>query len=265
MEHIRQCSKEHAPSPFDIAEDIAGLGSVAYLGAIFVFPFLDESEKLLPLCMGVNPGHSEEYVPKLPSIGGLGEVAAPHQSLPLDVDQTALHSNAAPEAPEHVGYVRVAINGEATGAQAEINQPLEEYPELRPQAFRDAVLTSDQHMGLRIHQGNKTTRAMNEGPIQNEVVAFTQAQNGPRRRLLKAAVDHAVKLPRAMPALIGQLPDRIAFNDPTPEPLLLVDLPGLSITPTEGLPALNAKPPLFTVGIMPISLDGAGAVRAVFF
>jgi len=96
MEHIRQCSKEHAPGSFDVAEDITCLGSVANLGAISILPFLDEPEKLVFVFPGADTGHLEEDIPELSSVGSLGETAAPDQPLPLDVDQAALHGDTRP-------------------------------------------------------------------------------------------------------------------------------------------------------------------------
>ena len=130
MKHIRQCSKEHTSSPLYVAEDIACLRPVTYLGAVLIFPFPNEFEKGVPVSLGADSGYLEENPPELTGIGGLRNIAAPNQSLPLNVDQAALHGHSRPEAPEHVGQVRVAINGEAAGAQALLGETLQEYAEL---------------------------------------------------------------------------------------------------------------------------------------
>jgi hypothetical protein len=185
--------------------------------------------------------------------------------LPLNVDQAALNNDARPEAPEHVSHVRIAIDSEATGAQAVPYLTLKEYSELWSRTLGDAVLASDKDMGLSIHQRNETTWAVNESAVQDEVVASSQAQSSLWGRLLKVVVDHAIKLPRAMPALARELPDRVAFHDPTPEPLPFVGRSGFLINPTEGMPALGAIPPLPPVGIMAVSLDNARTARTAFF
>ena len=116
MEHIRQCSKEHTSSPFYVAEDVACLRPVTYLGAVLVLPFANEFKKRVSFFLGTDSGHLEEDPPELPGIRGLRDITAPNQSLPLNVDQATLHCHIRPKAPERVGQVRVAINSEAAGA-----------------------------------------------------------------------------------------------------------------------------------------------------
>lgn len=265
MEHIRQCSQKHTSGSLYVTEDLTGLGSVMYLGAVLVLPFPDKLEKFVPVFLGANPGYLEEYIPQLSGIGGLGDIAAPDQSLSLDVDKAALHGDTRPEAPEYICQVRVAINGEAKGTQAPLYQTLQEYTELRARAFGDSVLAGDKRMGLRIHQRNQATRAMDKGSVQDKVLALPHDQYGLWRRLPKVVIDHTVKLPRAVPALTSQLPNRVALDDPTSEPLLFVGLSSPSIAPTERVPTSGTEPPLSAVGVMPISFDTTGTERAVFF
>lgn len=265
MEHIRQCSKEHTSSPFYVAEDVASLRLVTYLGAVLVLPFANEFKKRVSFFLGTNPGYLEEDIPQLSGIGGLGDIAAPDQSLSLDVDKAALHGDSRPEAPEYICQVRIAVNGEAEGTQAPLYQTLQEYPELRPRAFRDSILAGDKGMGLPIHQRNQATRAMDKGSVQDEVLALPHDQYGLCRRLLKVVIDHTVKLPRAVPTLTSQLPNRVALDDPTPEPLLFVGFPSPSIAPTERVPTPGTEPPLSAVSVMPISLENTGTERTVFF
>jgi hypothetical protein len=265
MEHIRQCSKEHTSSPFYVAEDVARLRPVTYLGAVLVLPFPDKLEKFVLVFLGANPGYLEEDPPQLSSIGGLGEIAAPDQSLSLDVNKAALHGDTRPEAPEHICQLRVAVNSEAEGTQSPLYQTLQEYPQLRCRAFGDGVLAGDKRMSLRIHQRNQTTRTMYKGSVQDEVLALLHDQYGLWRRLLKIVIDHTVKLPRAVPALTSQLPDRVALDDPTSEPFLFVGLSSPSIAPTERVPTPGTEPPLSAIGVMPISLDNTRTERTVFF
>jgi hypothetical protein len=265
MEHIRQCSKEHTSSPFYIAEDVARLGPVTYLGAVLVLPFPDKLEKFVPVFLSANTGYLEEDIPQLSGIGGLGDIAAPDQSLSLDVDKAALHGDTRPEAPEYICQLRVAVNSEADGTQAPLYQTLQEYPNLRSRAFGDSVLAGDKRMGLGIHQRNQATRTMDKGSVQDEVLALRRDQYRLWRHLSKVVIDHTVKLPRAVPALTNQLPNRVALDDPTSEPLLFVGFSSPSIAPTERVLTPGTEPPLSAVGVMPISLDNTGTERAVFF
>jgi len=178
MEHIRQGSQEHASGPFYVAEDVARFGPITYLGAVLKFPFPDELEELIPIFLGMDLGHLEKNLPELPSIGGLRDIAAPDQSLSLDMDKATLHSHTRPEALGHVGQVRVAVNDEAEGAQTPLFQTFQECPELRPRALGDSVLAGDECMRPRIHQRHKATRAMNKRSVQDEVLVLLQARDG---------------------------------------------------------------------------------------
>jgi hypothetical protein len=97
------------------------------------------------------------------------------------------------------------------------------------------------------------------------VLALPHDQYGLWRRLPKVVIDHTVKLPRAGPALTSQLPNRVALDDPTSEPLLFVGLSSPSIAPSERVPTSGTEPPLSAVGVMPISLDNTRTERTVFF
>ena len=265
MEHIRQCSKEHTSSPFYVAEDVARLRPVTYLGAVLVLPFANEFKKRVSFFLGTDSGHLEEDPPELPGIRGLRDITAPNQSLPLNVDQATLHGHIRPKAPECVGQVRVAINSEAAWAQAPLFQTPQEYPKLRTRAFRDSVLANHERMHLRIHQCHKATGAMNKCSVQDEVLVSSQVRGGLRGRLLDVVINHTVQLSRAVPALTSQLPDRVAFDNPASEPLLFVGLSDFGITPTKRVPAPGAIPSLPTVSVMPVPPGNAGTPGTVFF
>ena len=265
VEHIRQCPHQHTPGPLDVAEDIPDLGPIVYLGTVLLLPVCDELEELVPVCFSANPGHLEEDISELSSVGSLGDIAAPDQPLALDMDQTALHGHTRPKAPEYVCQVGVAINSEAAGAQAPLYQRFQEYPELSPRTLGDSVFAGDECMCLRIHQRDKATGTVDKRPVQDQVLGLPQRQDGLRRYLRQIVVDHTVELSRAVPALTGQLSDRVAFDDPTPEPLLFIGVPGLGIAPTERAPTPEAVPPLPAVGVMAVSPGNTGTSRAVFF
>ncbi len=127
-------------------------------------------------------------------------------------------------------------------------------------------MTSDKHMSLRIHQGNKAAWAVKKSPVEDEVLALQRAQYELRGHLFQAVINHTVKLPRAMPALAGQLPDGVTFNNPAPEPFLFICLPGFVIGPTKRMSAIFTKPSLFAIIIKAVFLDGGtGTARTMFF
>jgi hypothetical protein len=83
--------------------------------------------------------------------------------------------------------------------------------------------------------------------------------------LLDVVINHTVKLPRAVPTLTSQLPNRVALDDPTSEPLLFVGLSSPSIAPTERVPTPGAIPSLPTVSVMPVPPGNTGTPGTVFF
>lgn len=266
MEHIGQSSQEHAPGPFDIAEYLAPLRPVAYLGAVPAFPVVDEPKEIVSVSLGANLGYLEEDLSQLSGIRGLGVAPAPGQPLTLDMYETALDRHIGPELPEDLHHTGVAINGKATRTQSIPCQTLKERQELRLRSLRDPVFTSEEGMSPGLHQGNKTAGTMKEGPVEDEALASQGTHCRRRGRLPKIVTNHAVKLPGAVPALAGQLPDRVTFDDPAPEPFLLSRVFRSVVAPTERVSATATEPALSATNIDTIPLDPVTpTVGAAFF
>jgi len=255
MEHIWQSSQEHTSGPLDVAKHWPRLRPVAYLGAVPVLPSLEKPEKVVPFFCGADMGHLSKELPELPGIGGLREAAAPGQTLPLDMNQASLYYDTGPELPDCLHNVRIAINRDGTRVQPIPHKAAKKGKELRIRALGDTVLTSHDHMTLRIHHGNKAPWAIKKGPVKYDVLALPQSQNRFWRHLLQIVVKDAVKLCRAMFALLRQLPNRIPFNDPTSEPFLLSSMFGRIIAPAERTPARATKPTSPTITVVPVSLE----------
>jgi hypothetical protein len=265
MEHFRQGSQQHTSGSFDVAEYSASLRPVSYRGAIYAFPVGDSVKKYVPVVFGTNPGHLKKDQSEPSSIGGLGGSAAPGQSLPLYMHQAPLHRDVGPEFPENLHHVGVAIDCEAMWAQSVSYQRLEKLQELRFRTLGDTILTGHKGASLCVHQSEEATRAMKVSPVQDKVLALVKGEQGSRWRPFQTAIDHTIKLARAVPALAGQLPGRVTLHHPPPEPFLLSRAPGGVIAPAKGALATRAKPALPAISIMAISLKDARATRAVFF
>jgi hypothetical protein len=97
------------------------------------------------------------------------------------------------------------------------------------------------------------------------VLELRQARNGVWGRLLKVMINHSVELSRAVPALTSQLPDRVAFDNPAPEPLLFISLSDSGIAPTKRVLTPRAIPSLSTINVMPVPPGDTGTPWAVFF
>ncbi len=210
-------------------------------------------------------GKLQKDLPELSGVGGFGIAAAPGQSLPLNMHQASLHRNVGPQPAQNPNHRGIAINGEATWAKPTFQARLQERRQLRLRALRDTVLPGNQRMGLGIQQSNQTPWPMEECPVQNEVLDLAQVQRRLWRRLSQIVTDHSMKLARAIAALAGQLPDRIAFDKPTPEPFLLSPTLDWFVAPAERSPAADTKPPLHPISVMTVPLENSPASGAVFF
>jgi hypothetical protein len=135
-------------------------------------------------------------------------------------------------------------------------QLLKEFMHLRLGILGDTILTGHNCVDLSIHQSNNTAWTVKECSIQNKVAALPQIRYGRRRNLFQVVIDHSVKLPRAMVALVSQLSGRVTFNDPEPEPFLLFGLLGKCIalvSPATRVPTERAIPALFSLSTMTVS------------
>lgn len=107
MEHIRQSFQEHTAGSFDVTENVSGLTSPTYLGAVFTLPVGNSVEKSVPVCQCSNSGYLEKDFSKLSGIGSSWGDTAPRQALPLHMNQTSLHCNLWPEFTDDSDHIRI--------------------------------------------------------------------------------------------------------------------------------------------------------------
>ncbi len=256
MKHIWQSSKKHTSGSFDITENVAGLTSTAYPRAILTFPVNNGVEKSVSACRGLNPGNLEKDLSEPTGVCSFRRSAAPGQALTLYMDQASLYHDIRPELAENLYHLRVTIHGKTMRTQTSRYQRLKELQQLGFRILGDSILTRHDRVSLSIHESNKATGTVQEGPVQNEMLALSQIQGGWWRRLLQLVIDHAVKFPLAIITLVCQLSGRKTFNNPAPEPLLLFVVPGNLITtasPTIRVPTRTTEPALLSFGIMTVS------------
>jgi hypothetical protein len=176
------------------------------------------------------------------------------------MNQASLYHDIRPELAENSYHIRIAIYRKAMRAQSSRYKPLKEFLQLRLRILGDTILTSRNCVSLGIHQGNKAAGTMQECPVQDEVLTLPQVQHGRRGNLFQVIIDHPVKLPRAMVALVRQLSGRITFNNPEPKPFLLFSVPGslnAPASPATRVPTRATEPTLFSFSIMTISPENA--------
>jgi len=265
VKHIWQSSQKHTPGPVDITEDVTGLRPLAYLRAIFGLPISDSAKKHISLCWGLDLGNLEKDLPEPPSVGSFGRNAAPGQALPLYVDQTPLQHYIWPKLSENSHHNAIPVHCKAAWRQSRLFQTFEELHQARLVILRYTILSRYKHMGTSIHQGNKTTRAVQKSAVKDEVLTPTQAQHRRWRWLFQLAAYHVVKLPCTVFTLAHQLSYRVTFDNPQFEQILPSSMLGLFTTPPIRSPARLTKPPLFPSSVVPVLYELLAAVRTEFF
>lgn len=259
MKHIWQSSKEHAAGSLDVTEDMPSFTPDSDLGAIFSFQFNNRAKKRVSVRRSLDLGNLKEDFSKPTGVDCPGRCAAPGQALPLHMNQASLHYDARPDLADNSHYGAVTVHGEAMWIQTRLFQTCKVFGKLWERIFRNIVPTSYKLVCLGIHQGKQAMRPVQECPIKDEMMVFLQVRNRFQRRLYQIVVDHTVKLPRAIAALICQLPDRITFDNPESKQCLF---PGMSdflapASPANRVPARSAEPTLFSFSIMTISPKNA--------
>ncbi len=268
MKHIWQSSKKHTSRSFDVTKNVAGLTPTAYLRAIFTLPVSYRAKKHVSVCLGSDLGNLEKDLSEPSGVGSFRRYAAPGQALSLYMYQASLYHDIRPELSDTPYHLRVTVHGKAEWTQPSRRQRFKELQQLRLRILGDTVLTSYNGVGLGIHQGNKAVGTVQECPVKDEVPALPQFQGGWWGRLLQLAIDHTIKLPWTMVALVRHLSGRITFNNPAPKPLLLLGVPGSLIAPTapvESVLTRATEPTLFPFGIMTVSPENTRTEMTVFF
>lgn len=251
MKHIRQCSYKHTSGSLDVAEDVSGFMPVIDHRAILAFPFDDSFKELITVCQCVNPGNLMEYLPQLTGVGSLREATAPGQPLALNVDQAPLNCDFRPELPEYLYHVGITVHRKARWLQSSRNQVFKEQFQLRLRALRDTVFPCYKRMGTSIHQGHETVWTMKESTVKDKMPILPQAQYWRWHPFFQLVIYHTVELSQAVFTLICQLSRGVTFNNPKPEPFILLPICSLS-TPPAGPAARRTQPALFPFGISTI-------------
>jgi len=255
MKHIWKRSKEHAAGSFDVTENMSSFTSDCDLRAEFSFQLSDSGKKYVPVRWCLDLGNLKEDFSKPAGVGCSGRCAAPGQALPLHMNQTSLHYDVRPNLADYSHYGAVTVYGEAMWIQTRSFQTYKVLGKFWERILRNTVLASYKLVSLGIHQGNKAMRPVQKCTIKNKVMVLHQVQKRFWRCLFQIVVNHTVKLPRAIAALVGQLPDRITLDNPKSKQFLLFGIDDLitSAFPATGAPTNSAEPALFPFDILTVS------------
>ena len=147
----------------------------------------------------------------------------------------------------------VPINCKALWAKPFVCQTIKEGRKLGHGALRGRVFACHNPVRSGIHQCNEASWTMQKGTVQDEMPTLSKRQDRWGRGLFQIVVDHAVKLCRAVLALVGQLPDRKPLNDPSFEPLKFLASLCRRTAPANGLLADRDNPALLPIRVVAIS------------
>ena len=255
MKHIWQSSQNHTSGAFNIAEDPSGFRLAVYQVAVFAFPFGDANKEFITVRHCSNRSHLKENASQFSGIACFGRRSAPGQSLPLNMDKASLDFDIGPECAQHTHHFRVPVNCKALWAKPFVCQTIKEGRKLGHRALRGRVFACHNLVRSGIHQRNEASWTMQKGTIQDKMPTLSKRQERWGWGLLQIVVDHAVKLCRAVLALIGQLPDRKPLNDPSFEPLKFPASLCRRIAPANGSLTIRAEPALSPISVVAISLQ----------
>jgi hypothetical protein len=259
MKHIWKRSKEHAAGSLDVTENMSSFTSDCDLRAEFSFQLSDNGKKCIPVRWCLDLGNLKEDFSKPAGVGCPGRCAAPGQALPLHMNQTSLHYDVRPNLANNSHYGAVTVYGKAMWIQTSPFQTCKVLGKLWGRIFRNTVPSSYKLVSLGIHQDNKAMRPVQKCTIKNKVMVLHQVRNRFWRRLYQIAVNHTVKLPWAIAALVCQLPDRITLDNPKPKQFLLFGIDNLVMPAfaTTSMSARSTEPTLFSPNIMTVSPKNA--------
>lgn len=186
--------------------------------AIRPFPVPDTSQEGVALFRGSDTHDISKDHPQLLGIHSLRIGPAPGETLSLDMHQAPLDGNTWPQGSNHSQSLGVAVGREALRGQAPLFQGSEEADELSLRVLSHIVLTGDDRVGRRIHQGDDTFRPVEEGAVKDHVLHPFQRAGVLGWRAGQPVADDPTQPLASMATLVAKLPDRVAFDDPFIKP-----------------------------------------------
>jgi len=108
--HIGKGSEKHTARSFEVAENPASFRELSNALAVAIFPFEYLRTQPLFVKLGFDVGNLEENLSEFYGIGPFRFLATPHQTLTLNVNETALDSNGWPEFFKGANHLRIAVN-----------------------------------------------------------------------------------------------------------------------------------------------------------
>ena len=188
--------------------------------------------------------------PQMFGVGAFGVASTPHQSLSLNVYQTALNQNSRPQRPQDPHYVKVAIDRSTARNQALFFELSTERIKVAG-AFGHLRGSVDNRAVFSFHHGKDPFTSVDIGPVQKKMSMSSQFDllGG---RMFKPILDDPPNRAHTVTALSCNLPYAVALNDPTLKPDPLAQLFVESVFPNKSATALPTTKSLFSLCTLPM-------------
>jgi hypothetical protein len=183
------------------------------------FPIAKLRDEMIPVRSRMDGHDLEKKSPEMFGVGAFRVASTPHQSLSLDVYQTALNQNSRPQTPQDPYHVKVAIDRSAARNQALFFELSTKRIKVAG-AFGHLGGSVDDRVVLSLHHGKDPFTPVDIGPVQKKMSMSSQfgLLGG---RMFKPILDDPPNRAHTVTALSCNLPHAVALNDPTlkPDPL----------------------------------------------
>src|SRR5918995_267199 len=250
MEHVRQSTKQHAAGSFEVTKNPAFLRWTSNVSSMAAFPIAQLRGEMIPVRNCMNGHDLEKKSPKMFGVGAFRVASTPHQSLSLDVYQTALNQNSRPQRAQDPHHVKVAIDRSTARNQASFLELSTKRIQVAG-AFSHLGGSVDDRAVLSLHHGKDPFTPVDIGPVQKKMSMSGQlALLG--GRMFQPIFDDPANRAHTVTALSGNLPYAVALNHPTLKPDPLAQLFIESAFPNKSATALPTTKSLFSFRTLPM-------------
>ena len=265
VKHMGKRMDDQAAGAFEIAEYVTTFGREIDCPAVLLFPVDELIDPPIAVDGCADGTELPKQVSQVQGIRSLGTLAAPGHSLALNMYQTALQGDSRPLRAQVTQQLRISVGGDAGGNQSATGQLRAERCHA-PRSLAHTIEPDDAAVGLRVHHsGDRSLAAAEIGAVDEQVPIRGQVL--PQwRRLIQPVVNDTPQRPRAVAALLPQLPYAVAFAHPSLKPN---PLPCPAVTHTvagEGA-STDATPPALspTATVSVPKRIGTATVRTCLF
>ena len=220
VEHMGQRMDNQAAGAFEIAEHTAALGSEIDLPAVLYLPRDESIDPQIAVDACVDGAQLQKQVAQALGIWSFGTAAAPGETLALNVNQAALQDDGRPLGVQVTQQLGIPVGGNAGGGQSTTRQLCTERRHV-PRSLVDTVDAGEDTVGVCVHHdGDRNAAATKIRTVDQQVPMPRQIAHR-ERFLIQPVVNDAPQCPRAVAALLPQLPHVVSFAHPSlkPDPL----------------------------------------------